>query len=124
MNQMNNGSTSLSQLIRQRRGVLRLTQADVAAVLNVAPESICLWENDRRRMELDKLPRLAAILKLDPAALCRLALFQWHPCVYGALFGPQPPQPPSDLNQSTRATVQSAPAVVALPAVAARVNAA
>jgi transcriptional regulator with XRE-family HTH domain len=124
MNQINDVRVSLSRVIRERRGVLHLTQADVAAGLNIEPESVCLWENDRRRMELDKLPRLAMILKLNPADLCRLGLFQWHPSVYGALFGPEPPQPPQDLNQSTQATVHSAPPAVALPVVAARLNAA
>src|SRR6478609_1198180 len=120
MNEMNNGNVSLSQLLRHRRGVLRLTQAQVAAELSIEPESVSLWENDRRRPELDKLPRLAVVLKVNSADLCRLALFQWHPRVYGALFGPEPPQP---AREFTQATVQSGPAA-ALPAVAARLNAA
>ena len=43
-------------------------------------------------MELDKLPRLAAILQLNPKDLCRLALFEWHPRLYATLFGAERPQ--------------------------------
>src|SRR4051794_40497893 len=124
MNQINNGSLSFSQVIRRRRVGLGLTQVDVATGLNIEPESVSLWENDRRHMELDKLPRLAIILKVNAADLCRLALFQWHPLLYCALFGPEPPQPPRYLNQSTQATAQPGPPPVELPAVAARRNAA
>jgi transcriptional regulator with XRE-family HTH domain len=91
MNQSSNQSVSLSQLIRQRRTVLGLTQAQVAADLNVEPESVCLWEHGRRRIELDRLPRLAAALRLDEAGLCRLALSEWHPRLYAALSGVERP---------------------------------
>jgi transcriptional regulator with XRE-family HTH domain len=101
MNQINNGSVPLSQVIRQHRGVLGLTQAQVAAELNIEPESVSLWENGRRRVELDKLPRLAVILRLHAADVCRLALFQWNPRLYASLFGSEPPQAPRALNPST-----------------------
>jgi transcriptional regulator with XRE-family HTH domain len=83
---------SVSQLIRQRRIQLRLKQTTIAAELRVEPESVGHWENGRRRPELDKLPRVAAILQLNKDYLCRLALSEWHPCLYAALFGPEPPR--------------------------------
>lgn len=73
---------------------MRLNQAQIAAELNVGPESVCLWETGRRRIELDKLPRLAAALQLNAADLCRLALFERHPSLYGALFGFEMPRTP------------------------------
>jgi hypothetical protein len=42
-------------------------------------------------MELDKLPRLGAILQLDDQHLCQLALYEFHPALYATLFGPEPP---------------------------------
>ena len=122
MNQINNGSVPLSQVIRQRRGVLGLTQAQVAADLNIEPESVSLWENGRRRVELDKLPRLAVILRLHAADVCRLALCQWHPRLYASLFGGEPPQSPRALNPSTEATDQAGPPPFPQPGLAARLN--
>jgi transcriptional regulator with XRE-family HTH domain len=96
MNQPNDGS--VSQLIRQRRVALRLKQSAIAAELRVEPESVGHWESGRRRMELDKLPRLAAILQLNKKDLCRLALSEWHPRLYATLFGTEPPRPPRCLE--------------------------
>ncbi len=75
------------QILRRRRQELRLKQAQVAQALEVTPEAVGLWECGRRRMELDKLPRIAAILKLNAGELCRQALAEFHPCLYAALFG-------------------------------------
>ena len=88
MNETNNGS--VSDLIRRRRRQLRIKQSLVAAALRVEPQSVAHWECGRRRPELDKMPRLAAILQLDPKMLCRAALCEWHPCLSAALFGTEP----------------------------------
>ena len=74
-------------LLRRRRQELRLSQADLAEALDVSPECITLWEAGRRRMELSKLPHIAAVLQLDARRLCALALAQFHPLVYASLFG-------------------------------------
>jgi transcriptional regulator with XRE-family HTH domain len=96
MNQPNDGS--VSQFIRQRRIALRLKQAAIAAELRVEPETVGHWENGRRRMELDKVPRVAAILQLNKKDLCRMALFEWHPRLYATLFGTEPPRQPRCLE--------------------------
>ena len=95
---LNDHSISLSDCIRQRRITLRLTQAQIAAELYVEPESVGHWESGRRRMELDKLPRFAAILKINQKDLCRLALSEWHPCLYATLFGTERPRLPQCLE--------------------------
>ena len=77
-------------VLRTRRQELRLLQADVAELLHVSPECITLWESGRRRMDLAKVPRLAAALKLDPHELCAKALAEFYPNVYVALFESQP----------------------------------
>jgi len=94
---LNDHSISLSDCIRQRRITLRLTQAQIAAELYVEPESVGHWESGRR-MELDKLPRCAAILKLDQKDLCRLALSEWHPRLYATLFNTERPRLPRCLE--------------------------
>ena len=91
MNQ--NSTTNTTQvplhiLLRRRREELSLFQAQVAEVLHVSPECITQWECGRRRMELSKLPRIAAALHLDAKELCAKALAEFHPLVYAALFGP------------------------------------
>lgn len=88
MNVTTNAKLPLRIVLRQRRQELRLLQADVAEVLHVSPECITLWEGGRRRMELAKLPRIAAVLKMDAGELCAKALAEFYPNVYDALFGP------------------------------------
>jgi DNA-binding XRE family transcriptional regulator len=74
-------------LLRRRREELSLLQADVAAALQVSPECVTLWEAGRRRMELSKVPRLAAALDMNPQELCAKALAEFHPLFYHVLFG-------------------------------------
>lgn len=94
MNETNNHSMPLCQLIRERRNTLTLKQSQIGDALHVTPESVGHWERGDRRIELNKLPRLAASLLLNERDLCRLALFESHPCMYAALFGAErPPQP-------------------------------
>jgi DNA-binding XRE family transcriptional regulator len=90
MNQ--NSTTTTTQvplhiLLRRRREELFLFQTQVAEVLHVSPECVGLWECGRRRMELGKLPRIAAALQLNAKELCAKALAEFHPLLYAALFG-------------------------------------
>ena len=92
MNQNLNATTTtpaipLRILLRRRREELDLFQSQIAAALNVTPECIGLWESGRRRMELCKIPRIAAALQLDARQLCSIALAELHPAFYAALFG-------------------------------------
>jgi transcriptional regulator with XRE-family HTH domain len=77
----------LHVLLRRRREELSLPQAQVAAALRVSPECVTQWELGRRRMELSKLPRIAAALQIDAKTLCMKALEEFHPLVHAALFG-------------------------------------
>ena len=74
-------------LIRRRRQELHLPQAEIAEALHVTPECVLRWECGQRRMELSKLPRIAAILQMDPRQLCAQALAEFHPLFYATLFG-------------------------------------
>ena len=94
MNETNDQNTSLSALIKRRRNTLGLKQQQIADELSVVPESIGNWERSKRRIGLDRVPRLAAILQLNQQDVCRLALFEIHPRLYATLFGAdRPPQP-------------------------------
>lgn len=86
-------------LLRRRRQELSLLQTQVAEALHVSPECITQWECGRRRMELSKIPRIAAALQLDAKALCAQALAEFHPLVYATLFG----------NDDTPASISQAP---------------
>jgi transcriptional regulator with XRE-family HTH domain len=94
--QHNNHRTTLSlhQILRRRRQELRLKQAHIAEALEVTPEAVGLWECGRRRMEMDKLPRIAATLRLDKRDLCLAALHEFHPLMYEELFGREAPDLP------------------------------
>ena len=74
-------------LLRRRREELSLFQAQIAEALHVTPECIGQWECGRRRMELSKLPRIAAVLQIDAKDLCAKALAEFHPLFYHTLFG-------------------------------------
>ncbi len=77
----------LHVLIRRRRRELNLTQADLAELLNVSPESVALWEAGRRRMDLARIPRLADALQIDARRLCALALAEFQPYFCACLLG-------------------------------------
>jgi len=48
-------------------------------------------ELGQRNLDLNKVPRLADVLKLDRGDLCKLALFEAAPVLYSALFGSDAP---------------------------------
>ena len=74
-------------LLRRRRQELSLFQSQLAETLHVRAETIAQWEGGRRRMELSKIPRIAAALQIDARELCAKALAEFHPLVYATLFG-------------------------------------
>ena len=86
-NRMFTAEEPLNVLLRRRRLELGLLQAEVAEELHVSAEAITMWESGRRRMDLAKLPRLAAALEIDPKELCTKALSEFHPLFYASLFG-------------------------------------
>jgi transcriptional regulator with XRE-family HTH domain len=94
----NNNPQSLSAVIRERRTALRLSQEQIADVLEVTPEAVCCWERQKRRIELDRVPHLAAALSLDKQDVCRLALFEHSPRLHAALFGAERPPAPRPLD--------------------------
>ena len=77
----------LNVLLRRRREELHLRQSQITEARHVTPECIGRWEDGSRRMELSKVPRIAAALHLDPKALCVQALAEFFPRVHDTLFG-------------------------------------
>ena len=77
--------------IRERREQLKesehLTQTDIARAIGIeSPEFITMLEQGRRNLDLNKVPRLADVLKLDRKNLCKLALYETAPSLYAELF--------------------------------------
>jgi transcriptional regulator with XRE-family HTH domain len=101
MKNVNTRNVPFSDFIRQRRLELRLKQADIAAELHVTEEAVGHWESGRRRPELNKVPRLASVLKVQPQALCRKSLDEWYPAFYDGLFSDRP-QPMRYLEAADR----------------------
>ena len=79
----------LHMQLRRRREELHLRQIDVAEALDVTPEAVTLWEAGRRRVELNKFPRLARALQIDAKELCIRALREYHPAFSQGIFGPR-----------------------------------
>ena len=99
INETNSHPLSLPDLIKERRTNLGLTQEQVANALRVVPEAVGYWERRKRRIDLDHVLSLAAILQLDQQDVCRLALFEHYPRVHAALFGTERPPQPRHLEQ-------------------------
>ena len=107
MNESNDRSVSFSQLLRQRRLALRIRQSEIADALHVSAEIVSHWEAGRRRPQLNKIPPLAGILRLDVKDVCRVALFEWHPRFHAALFGTARPAPPHCIDAARQETGSS-----------------
>ncbi len=86
-NRMFTSEEPVNILLRRRRLELGLLQSEVAEELNVSVEAVTHWESGRRRMDLAKLPSLAAALDIDPKELCTKALSEFHPLFFATLFG-------------------------------------
>ena len=99
MNAIPDHPVPLADLIKQRRTTLRLTQQQVADALRVVPESVGFWERGKRRIDLDRIPSLAAVLELNEQDVSRLALFEYSPPLHAALFGNERPPRPRNLQQ-------------------------
>ena len=99
MTQPFNRTMPFHQILRRRRQELRLNQAHIAEALHITPEAVGLWECGRRRMELDKLPRLAEALGLQKRDFCLAALYHFHPRVYAEICGGQAPTLPRPADE-------------------------
>jgi transcriptional regulator with XRE-family HTH domain len=77
--------TDFSRFLRRRRDELALTQAEIAQVCGLTEMSITLVEAGRRRLALERVPRLAEALQVPPAELCLLALRCRYPQLTAAL---------------------------------------
>ena len=81
--------TEIATFIRARRRELSLTQADVARSCGLAScDFIGLVEAGHRRLQLERIPRLAEVLEVHPRFLCLLALRSWSPRFAAALALP------------------------------------
>ncbi len=78
---------SFRGFVRRRRKALGMTQAELAQACGLTEISITLVEGGRRHLGLERVPRLAAVLDVDAAELCRLALADQLPTLAGALDG-------------------------------------
>ena len=78
-------TNDFTRFLRHRRQELDLTQADIAQACGLTEMSITLVEGGRRRLALDRVPRLAEVLQVSPAELCLLALRCRYPELTAAL---------------------------------------
>ncbi|MFY9645060.1 MAG: helix-turn-helix transcriptional regulator [Terriglobales bacterium] len=78
-------TNDFTRFLRRRRQVLEKTQADIAQACGLTVMSITLVEAGRRRLALERVPRLAEALQVDPSELCLLALRCRYPELTAAL---------------------------------------
>ena len=81
-----------ARALRRRRIELGLTQAEVAGPCGVTPEAVTLYEKGKRFPDLERVPRLAAVLELESDALGRLLLQEQAPLFYADLVGEELPK--------------------------------
>ncbi len=78
---------AFATLVRNRRLQLGKTQRQIAEAVGIkSSDFICLIEKGTRRLDLDRLPRLAQALELDLVELCRPAFEARAPQLAAALF--------------------------------------
>ena len=86
---------TLGSTIRARRVALGMTQKAVAAAAGwTRAEMVSLVESGDRMPNLNRIPKLAKGLVIDPASLCKLALEECYPALYETLFGDAAPATP------------------------------
>ena len=79
---------TVGSVIQARRFELELTQAQVANALDIkSSEMIGMVESGHRHLDINKIPRLASVLKVDTEELCKLALLEAAPQFAAAVFG-------------------------------------
>lgn len=87
----------ISNFIRQRRLQLGLTQKAVAQMIGVTADFISLLESGERRLDLDRIPRLADALDVERFDLCASALRDRCPQLFAEIFSVEsvaaPPEP-------------------------------
>ncbi len=73
--------------IRRQREHVGKTQSEVARALGLAsPEYIGLVERGERNLDLNRIPRLATALGLDPSELCQMYVLAIAPEAHDAMF--------------------------------------
>jgi transcriptional regulator with XRE-family HTH domain len=79
---------TVKEIIKERRERLGLTQIDIAKAVGVqSGDFISLVEKGVRNLDLDRIPRLANILEVDPVDLSQLALEEQYPLLAQCLVG-------------------------------------
>jgi transcriptional regulator with XRE-family HTH domain len=73
-------------MLRTRREELGFTKAELAKKLTLSASFIDVLETGRRGCNLDELPRIAAVLKLDAGAVAKVYLAERHAEFYRSLF--------------------------------------
>jgi len=92
-------SILMRDIVKERREQLGLSQVELGRALGIASgEFLCMVESGKRHFALDNIPRLAAVLQLDPAELCRCAWFEAAPSLYRSTFDDSAPQRPKPIT--------------------------
>ncbi len=55
----------IGEMIKKRRGLMKLTQEELAAKLNVTPQAVSRWENEISLPDITLVPRIAEVLKVS-----------------------------------------------------------
>ena len=55
----------IGEMIKKRRGLMKLTQEELAAKLNVTPQAVSRWENEISMPDITLVPRIAEVLKVS-----------------------------------------------------------
>jgi transcriptional regulator with XRE-family HTH domain len=79
---------TLASFIKSRRYELGITQQEIAKTVGIASaDYLSLVESGKRRLELDRIPLLASVLKVNPKELCQMALNESCPAMASVIFG-------------------------------------
>jgi transcriptional regulator with XRE-family HTH domain len=92
---MSANSVFLKDVIRQRRLYLGLSLADLASAVGIrSVDYLAMIEAGLHCVSPNRAVGFAAALELDQMDFCQLVLFELHPELYAAMFGPECPSSP------------------------------
>ena len=87
----------LADYIKRRRHQLGITKQEVARAVNIgSADYLSLVESGKRRLELDRIPALALVLKVNAKELCLMAIGEVFPQVEEVLSGNEKSTLPSE----------------------------
>ncbi len=96
---------SVVKFYRNKRGLSQMSVSK--AVGHKTAEWLGMIENNVRALDIEKIPAIAGLLRLDARDLLRIAMFEYYPKVAEALFPDDSPHAPAEVESAPPAKISA-----------------